>query len=267
MKKVTHNRITVSYERVSTSNQVENGAGLKIQREKISEYCKEKGIALGRTYEDRGISGTVKDRPGLLQLLKDCETGIIGRVVVYKQDRLSRELTVSLWLETQFKKHDIEICSVVDPDYDLEDPLQKAFKRIADVFAELEKDVIAARLRDGRVNNAKNGERGSGPIPFGYKKVDGKLVTNPEEAQYVERIFRWALRGFRYSKIVDELNKRHVLTKRGKPFQIPSVRYVLSNKMYFGQTTFGNINSVGIHAPIISKRLFRKAQRQMGILL
>ena len=267
MKKVTHNRITVSYERVSTSSQVENGAGLKIQREKISEYCKDKGIALGRTYEDKGISGTVKDRPGLLQLLKDCETGIIGRVIVYKQDRLSRELTVSLWLETQFKKHDIEICSVVDPDYDLEDPLQKAFKRIADVFAELEKDVIAARLRDGRVNNAKNGERGSGPIPFGYKKVDGKLVTNPEEAQYVERIFRWALKGFRYSKIVDILKDRKILTRRRKAFTIQSIKYILTNAMYYGQTSFGDINSAGVHPPIISRRLFVKVQRKIGILI
>lgn len=154
--------ITVGYVRVSTASQVDKGDGLEIQRGKISEYCKDKGIAIAQIYEDKGISGAVKDRAGLLQLLKDCERGLIKRVVVYKQDRLSRELTVSLWLETQFKKHDVEISSVVDPEYDLEDPLQKAFKRIADIFAELEKDVIAARLKDGRINNVKKGERGSG---------------------------------------------------------------------------------------------------------
>ena len=192
----------VGYVRVSTANQVENGDGLEIQRKKITEYCKEKGVTLDRVYEDRGISGTVRDRPGLLGLLKYCETGAVKRVIVYKQDRLSRELTVALWLETQFKKYDIELNSVVDPEYDLEDPLQKAFKRIADIFAELEKDVIAARLKEGRINRAKNGQRGSGPIPFGYLKNDGRLELDQVEARWVEKVFRWAVKGQSYTKIV-----------------------------------------------------------------
>ena len=72
----------------------------------------------------------------MLELLKDCEAGVVKRVIVYKQDRLSRELTVALWIETQFKKNDVEVSSVVDPEFDMDDPLQKAFKRIVDVFAE-----------------------------------------------------------------------------------------------------------------------------------
>ena len=254
----------VGYVRVSTANQVENGEGLNIQRDKILAYCKERNIDIVRFYEDRGISGTVKDRDGLLELLKDCEKGFISKVIVYKQDRLSRELTVSLWLETQFKKHDIEISSVIDPEYDLDDPLQKAFKRIADVFAELEKDVIATRLKDGRINKVKNGERGSGPIPFGYVKVGDKLEIKPDEAQHLVRIFRWAVKGYRYSEIVRKLNKLGATTKRGKPFQIQSLKYCLSNKMYYGETGFGNFNTRGVHPPLISKRLFVKAQKKIG---
>ena len=100
---------SAGYLRVSTANQVENGDGLQIQRNKIIQFCKEQGLSIGEFYEDKGISGAVKDRPALLQLLKDCESGHIKRVIVYKQDRLSRELTVALWLETQFKKYDIEL--------------------------------------------------------------------------------------------------------------------------------------------------------------
>ncbi len=250
----------VGYVRVSTNNQVTNGEGLQIQRRKIQDYCKEKGVVLERFYEDKGISGAVRDRPALLRLLKDCETRHVRKIIVYKQDRLSRELTVALWLETQFKKYDIDLISIVDPDYDMEDPLQKAFKRIADVFAELEKDVIAMRLREGRINNAKNGERGSGAIPFGYKKVEDKLDVNPEEAQWVEKIFRWRARGFGYTKIMKELNKCGVKTKRNGPFNLEGVKYVINSPVYYGAAIYGDIHAKGTHPAIISKRLYVSVQ-------
>lgn len=250
-----------AYLRVSTAQQVDHGEGLEIQRKKIEEYCSEHGFTIMKFYEDRGISGAIKDRPALLQLLKDCEEGLTKKIVVYKQDRLSRELTVALWLETQFKKHDIELISVVDPEYDMEDPLQKAFKRIADIFAELEKDVIAMRLKEGRINNAKKGERGSGPIPFGYRKIGDKLELDSQEGPWVLKIFRWAAKGLSYSKIAENLNKNGLLTRRGKPFQIESVKYILRNSVYYGEATFGDIKSRGEHKPIISKRLFVRVQK------
>jgi len=255
------NGVAIGYVRVSTISQCENGDGLEIQKKRIADYCKEKGIELTRFYEDKGLSGAVKERPALLKLLKDCENGLVKKVIVYKQDRLSRELTVALWLETQFKKYDIELNSVIDPEYDMEDPLQKAFKRIADVFAELEKDVIATRLKDGRVNNARNGERGSGAIPFGYKKVNELLEVEPIESIWVDKVFRLAAKGRSYSKIAGTLNKNGLKTKRGNPFQIETIKYMLHNKMYCGETSFGDVSSKGNHKSIISRRLFMRVQR------
>ncbi|NQU73950.1 MAG: recombinase family protein [Candidatus Omnitrophica bacterium] len=257
------NGIAAGYVRVSTVNQVEKGDGLEIQRRKISEYCKDKGIALKTIYEDAGISGAVKDRAGLLRLLKDCEKGFIKRVIICKQDRLSRELTTAIWIETQFKKYDIELNSVIDPDYDMDDPLQKAFKRIADVFAELEKDVIAARLKDGRINNAKNGERAVGAVPFSYRLVNDKLEVNPDEARWVVKIFKWVTKGYTYTKIIGILNKRGVVTRRGNKFSIAALRYIITNQIYFGMINFDGVCSKGTHAPIISKRQFLRTQRAM----
>lgn len=256
--------VVMAYIRCSTQNQAENGDGLEIQRRRILDYCKERNLSVGRFYEDKAISGTIKDRPALLSLLKDCEAGKVNKLVVYKQDRLSRELTVALWLETQFKKYDVEVVSVVDPDYDLEDPLQKAFKRIADVFAELEKDVIAMRLREGRLNNAKNGERSCGPVPFGYSKIGNKLEVNSIEAEWVDKIFRRVTRGWSYAKIISMLNKNNIKTKRGNAFSTDALKYILSNKMYCGETSFGEVASKGKHQAIISKRLFAKAQYRMS---
>ena len=256
---------TVAYIRVSTANQVENGDGLDIQRNRIKECAEDRGLNISKFYADEGVSGAVKDRPGLLDLLNDCEKGLIDKVVFYKQDRLSRDLTVSLWLETQFKKYDIELFSVIDPEYNMEDPLQKAFKRIADIFAELEKDVIATRLKEGRLNNARNGERGSGPVPYGYIKEQGELVVLDKEAEHVNRIFRWAVKNMSLTQIADKVNKLGAVTKRGKPFQIQSLKYILKNRMYYGETKFGEVTAKGTHPPLISKRLYIKAQKALGM--
>jgi len=255
--------ITVGYVRVSTQNQVENGDGLEVQRNRILEHCKVKGLEIGKFYEDRGVSGVIKDRPGLLALLKDCESGRIKQVMIYKQDRLARELGVWLWLETQFRKYNIELTSILEPDFDTTDPMGKALSRIISVFAELERDVISQRLKDGRVNCARNDERGSGPVAFGYKKIGDKLEIETSEAQWVQKIFRWKVKGIICSEIIRKLNKARVMTKRGKPFSIPSLQYVLENKFYFGESNFGDVTQRGIHEPIVSKRLFVKAQKKV----
>jgi len=252
---------TVGYVRVSTQSQVDNGDGLETQRKRIADFSNEKGYPVSKFYSDEGISGAVKDRPALLNLLRDCELGKVKRVLVYRMDRFAREMTISLFLETQFRKYDVEVLSVVEPELG-DDPLEKAFRRIAYVFAELEKDVLTARMLDGKINKAKNGERASGPIPYGYMKVGDKLEINPEEAKWVGKMFRWRARGFNYTKIVKELNKKGAQTKRKNLFHVEAVKYILQNPMYYGETNFGSIKCEGVHEPIISKRLFMKVQRK-----
>ena len=57
------------YVRVSTQNQVDCGDGLEIQRGKIRDFCKERGFNLVKFYEDRGISGAIKDRAGFFRIM------------------------------------------------------------------------------------------------------------------------------------------------------------------------------------------------------
>ena len=253
--------ITTAYLRVSTQAQSTEGEGMEIQKNKILAYCKEKGFKLEKIYEDRGMSGTIKERPGLLQLLKDCEAGTIKRIIVYKMDRLARELTISLWLEKEFKKFNVELNTVEDPPYDLEDPLGKAFKHIADIFAELEKDVISMRMKEGRKNKAQNGERACGPVAFGFRQTDSGMEVDPAESQWVRKIFRWKLKGLSYTEIIKKLNRAGVVSKRRKQFSIEGLKYVLRNETYYGQINFGDIAQKGTHEPIVGKRTFLKVQR------
>jgi len=254
--------VVVGYVRVSTMNQAENGAGLAIQKKRIEEFCNGKGFELARFYEERGISGAVRDRPALLSLLKDCEAGRIKRVVVFRHDRLAREITTAIWIETQLRKYDIELNSVSDPDLDTNDPLQAAFRNIIHVFSQLEKELIVFRLREGRIESAEHGKKACGALPFGYTKTGDMLEINLKESEFVEKIFRWAAKGLSYSKIAENLNKAGLLTRRGKLFQIESIKYIINNSVYYGESNFGMIKSRGEHKPIVSKRLFMRVQRR-----
>lgn len=43
-----------------------------------------------KVYTDRGYSGKNTDRPAFAEMMNDIESGVIGKVVVYKLDRISR---------------------------------------------------------------------------------------------------------------------------------------------------------------------------------
>ncbi len=250
----------VGYTRVSTSGQVEDGTGLEIQRVRISEYCEQNGLVLDKIYEDKAMSGTMRDRPALLELLKDVEEDRIKQVIVYRQDRLSREMGLTIFIDNKLTEHGVQLTSVLEPIIDLHDGLSKLIHRMLALFNEWEKDLLASRLSEGRRNNAKNGKRGSGPIPYGYMKVGDDLVANPDESVIVKKIFLWRHKGRRYSEIAKILSKRGVVTKRGGVFGVQAIKCILTNQIYCGETIFGAINTKGIHKSIVSRRLFLKTQ-------
>ena len=80
------------YVRVSTSEQVESGAGLDAQRRALREEAQRRGWVLA-LYEDAGASGkSLSGRPGLQAALAAVEGGHADALAVAKLDRLSRSL-------------------------------------------------------------------------------------------------------------------------------------------------------------------------------
>src|SRR3712207_3779573 len=63
---------------------------LATQRELCEAYAEQRGFHVAEVFEDRGISGTTLDRPGLNALRLVLGRGAIDVVVVSDRDRLSR---------------------------------------------------------------------------------------------------------------------------------------------------------------------------------
>ena len=74
-------------------------------------YANEKGVAVQKVFIDNGNSGRNTNRPALRKLLRNAKRGKFQFVIIYKMDRLSRNLTDYLMIEKQLAEHDVKIIS------------------------------------------------------------------------------------------------------------------------------------------------------------
>jgi DNA invertase Pin-like site-specific DNA recombinase len=66
--------------------------------------------------------------------------------------------------------------------------MKTALRQMIGVFAQLERGMIAARLRSGRLLKAeRGGYAGFGAPPYGTRAVEGALIPEPTEVQAITR--------------------------------------------------------------------------------
>ncbi|MCM8780128.1 MAG: recombinase family protein [Candidatus Omnitrophica bacterium] len=80
------------YVRVSTEEQAKEGYSLAAQTDKIIDYIKSKGWTYSQIYNDDGYSAASRRRPALQKMLDDATAKQFEAVLVYRIDRLSRNL-------------------------------------------------------------------------------------------------------------------------------------------------------------------------------
>ncbi|EEM02012.1 U153 integrase [Bacillus pseudomycoides] len=242
------------YIRVSTQEQVENYS-IEVQRERIRAFCKAKNWDVYDEYIDGGYSGSNLDRPDIKRLLKDLNK--IDVVVVFKLDRLSRSQRDTLELiEEHFLKNNVDFVSITET-LDTSTPFGKAMIGILSVFAQLERETIAERMRMGHIKRAEKGLRGNGGDydPAGYARNEGHLVTKDDEAKHIKRAFEL------YEQYNSITRLQEILKEEGySVWRFRRYRDILSNPLYAGYVTFAGKTYKGQHEPIISLEQFKRVQ-------
>ena len=143
------------------------------------ELCKRECSGKTSEYIDSGFSGKNTDRPAFKRLIADVENGLITKVVVYRLDRISRSITDfgSIW-ET-FNKHNVEFVSINEK-FDTTTPMGRAMIYIIMVFAQLERETIAERVKDNYYQRAKSGAYLGGAPTYGFDLK--KTIINNKSA-------------------------------------------------------------------------------------
>jgi DNA invertase Pin-like site-specific DNA recombinase len=145
---------TAIYARVSTGNGSQSPDS---QLFEIREYCKRRGWETIHEYVDIGVSGSKEQRPALEKLLADAHRRRFDSVVVSRFDRMSRSVSHLLRTLETFRALGIEFVSLSEQ-VDTSTPAGKLVFTVLGAVAELERSLIAERVRAGLRNARAKGK-------------------------------------------------------------------------------------------------------------
>ena len=273
------------YARVSTTEQAEEGYSIDEQLRLLKEWCKDKGHEVFQEYIDRGISGkSIKKREALQQLLRDASQKEFDIVIVWKTNRLARNILDTLKIIELLDKNNIVFQSYSE-NHENETKEGRFRLYMMSALAEYERENIAENVKMGMLARAREGSWNGGQV-LGYDTVHtnvenrkrrmSKLVINEKEAQTVRRIFQLYTEGNGYKSIANRVNKEGHLSKKGNYFTINAIKTIVTNPVYAGYIRYNvrrdwnekrrnNINpdpiiEKGKHNPIVSRETWEQAQ-------
>lgn len=251
------------YARVSTTNQAEEGYSIDGQIDSLEKYCEAMGWDVYNKYIDAGFSGGSLNRPEMTNLINDVKNGLFDTVLVYKLDRLSRNVRDTLYLiKDVFNINKIDFVSIQE-NIDTSSAMGTLFLTLLSAIAEFEREQIKERMQLGKLGRAKSGKSmmwSKTSYGYDYVKETGTLSVNPYQALIVRKMFQWYLSGMSITKLRDALNEQY---GQDKEWSYRTVRVILSNPVYCGYNQFKGQIFPGTHEAIISEEDFNKTQEEI----
>ena len=142
-------KVAAAYIRVSTDDQAEYSPASQL--EKIRLYAERNQILLPKEFifVDEGISGRkTKNRPAFNEMMSAIERGEIDTVIVYKFDRICRDIHSFCFFVDTLRQHNVTLISVVEG-FDSSIFLGRALTEYLFIFAEMERASHSERCRRG----------------------------------------------------------------------------------------------------------------------
>jgi DNA invertase Pin-like site-specific DNA recombinase len=103
-------------------------------------------------------------------------------------------------------------------------------------LAEMESDQMGERIRSVMSYKKDTGLVYCGNTPFGYDKLDGKLVPNKEEQALIQRMRALRKKKYSYDKIAQLFNLEGIISKTGSRFHATTIRKIILNDLHSGST-------------------------------
>ena len=189
-------------------------------------------------YQDKGYSGKNIHRPDFTRMMADLESGKISKIVVYKLDRISRNLLDFMSMWQKFDEFKVEFCAV-DDKFDTSSATGRAMLKISMVFAEMERETIQSRVKDNYYHRIQDGRWAGGPAPYGFKngKINDKIPTLykiDDEISAVKLAFNHYEDDFSMSlgKVARLLENKGYQSRKRKTFDNVTIARILQNPVY-----------------------------------
>jgi site-specific DNA recombinase len=217
---------------------------IQLCKEYANIQLKDKSISDFIIYEDEGFSGGNTDRPQFQAMMKDAKAKKFDVLICYRLDRISRNVAdFSTTLET-LQKYDVDFISIKEQ-FDTSTPMGRAMIYIASVFAQLERETIAERVKDNMHELAKTGRWLGGQTPLGFEsqpityfdpemneKSMYKLSPVESELEQVKLMFSKYLEEGSISAVLKHFLANNIKGKNGGEYVAMSINDILRNPAY-----------------------------------
>ncbi|MFB5548209.1 recombinase family protein [Bacillus cereus] len=197
-------------------------------------------------YFDDGISGTAwLERHAMQLILKKVRKNELDTVVFKSIHRLARDLKDALEIKEILLGHGVRLVTI-EEGYDsyYEGNNDMKFEIYAMFAAQLPK-TLSTSISAALSAKVRRGEH-TGTIPFGYDRIDKKLIINDEEALLVKEMFDWYEDGRGYRMIANNLNKKGCRTRFGNLWSEASVKTIVTNSLYTGEHVMHKYKTVKV---------------------
>lgn len=142
------------YARVSTLN---HGQDINVQTRELRQFAEVRSWQITGEYVDNGVSGAKDSRPELNRLMADAHKRRFDVVCVWRFDRFARSVSHLLRALETFKALGIDFVSFSEQ-MDTSTPAGKMVFTVLGAVAELERSLIAERVRAGLRNARAKGK-------------------------------------------------------------------------------------------------------------
>ncbi|WP_432406841.1 recombinase family protein [Wukongibacter sp. M2B1] len=223
------------------------GKGESIQNQ--IDLCKdyaEKHFKVNKfyVYEDEGYSGGNIKRPKYTELLKDLKNNKFDVLICYRLDRISRNISDFSGIVELLEKYNIDFVSIREQ-FDTSTPIGRAMMYIASVFAQLERETIAERIRDNMQSLARTGRWLGGKTPMGFesqqihyldengtKRRAYKLSPLKEELKIVKLLYDKYLELESLTRLESWTLENNMKTRSNIDYGKSSLKIILTNPVY-----------------------------------
>lgn len=195
-------------------------------------------------YADFGISGTrSENRPEFNRMLDDCRIGRIERIYTKSISRFARNTKDCLVTLRELKRLGVSVCFEKEG-IDTARISDEIMVTIMEGLAQEESWSISNNIRWSLKRRMANGTLGIARVPFGYEKVNGKLIINDEKAAIVRRIFSLYLSGNGARRIAVIFNEEGIHSPTGKMWNNVTILKILKQEKYIGDIHWQKTYSV-----------------------
>lgn len=231
-------------------------------------------------YADEGITGTsAAKREDFQRMMADCRRGLIDQILVKSISRFARNTKDCLEAVRELKELGVNV-RFEREGIDTANVSSELITAIYAAFAQKESESISGNMRWSYQRRMEAGTFLPSSMAYGYKLVGRKIEIDADAALVVCRIFQWYLNGVNRTAIAKKLNEEGISSGQCKKWHDASVRYILTNEKYTGdslwQKTYTSDTlpttrhknkgeheqyyAVGTHPPIIPREIFDQAQ-------